>query len=95
MRDPMHWHIPLRPASPWTSFACLIWQMITIVITDEGSDMSSVGDQKARVVSTLPPCSIRDAEGRDAEGRDAEGRDAKRHDGATRISAPALRSGTA
>ncbi|MEV4077523.1 hypothetical protein [Nonomuraea fuscirosea] len=74
--------------------------MITIVITDEGSDMSSVGDQKARVVSTLPPCSIRDAEGRDAEGRDAEGRDAegrdaKRHDGATRISAPALRSGTA
>ncbi|MEV0316115.1 hypothetical protein [Nonomuraea fuscirosea] len=42
--------------------------------------MSSVGDQKARVVSTLPPCSIRDAEGRD---------------GATRISAPALRAGTA
>ncbi|MEV0168450.1 hypothetical protein [Nonomuraea fuscirosea] len=59
--------------------------MITIVITDEGSDMSSVGDQKARVVSTLPPCSI----------RDAEGRDAKRHDGATRITAPALRAGTA
>lgn len=47
--------------------------------------MSSVGDQMARVVSTLPPCSGRDAECRDAECRD----------GALRISEPALRAGTA
>ncbi|MEU8362720.1 hypothetical protein AB0C27_42575 [Nonomuraea sp. NPDC048882] len=47
--------------------------------------MSSVGDQKARVVSTLPPC----------PGRDPERHVSERRDGAFRISGPAFRAGTA